>query len=454
MKIIIAGAGKVGSSVAGILANEGHDITVIDKRPDTITNISNNLDVICVQGSATNSATLIEAGAKDADLVLAATRNDEINMVCGISARKLGTKHVIARIRDTAYMHETEFLREALGLSAIVNPEYECAREISRILRFPSANRVDTFAKGSAELIDHRVLPGSKLCGKQLKELPQTFGAKVLVGVVERDGEAIIPNGDFSIKENDKLSVTGASKELRKFFTATGEYRKPVKKVMIMGGGRIAVYLAKLLIEAGLSVTLVELSREVCRELSEELPQARIINADASSGDVLLEEGLESMDAFVALTGDDGSNIITSIYAKKCKVGKIVVKVNREYYSDILSSSGIESVVTPRVLVSQQLARYVRAMSNSIGSSMETLYRLADGKVEALEFIVSENSACIGKALKDLKLKSNIIIAALVRGRHTIIPDGNTDIRPGDHAIVIAKAGRLKELDAIIEVKK
>ena len=454
MKIIIAGAGKVGSSVAGILANEGHDITVIDRRPDIISNISSNLDVICVQGSATNSRTLLEAGAAEADLVLAATRNDEINMVCGISARKLGTKHVIARIRDTAYMHETEFLREALGLSAIVNPEYECAREISRILRFPSANRVDTFAKGSAELIDHRVLPGSKLCGKQLKELPQAFGAKVLVGVVEREGEAISPNGDFTIKENDRLSVTGASKELRKFFTATGEYRKPVKKVMIMGGGRIAIYLAKLLIEVGISVTIVELSREVCRALSEELPQARIINADASSGDVLQEEGLEHMDAFVALTGDDGSNIITSIYAKKCNVGKIIVKVNREYYSDILSSAGIESVVTPRVIVSQQLARYVRAMSNSMGSSMETLYRLADGKVEALEFIVSENSVCTGKPLKELALKTNIIVAAIVRGKHTIIPDGSTDIRPGDHAIIIAKAGHLKELDAIVEVKR
>lgn len=454
MKIIIAGAGKVGSSVAGILAGEGHDITVIDKRADIISNISNNLDVICVQGSATSSDTLIEAGAKDADLVLAATRNDEINMVCGISARKLGTKHVIARIRDTAYLHETEFLREALGLSAVVNPEYECAREISRILRFPSANRVDTFAKGSAELIDHRVLPGSKLCGKQLKELPQIFGAKVLVGVVQRGSEVIIPNGDFSIQENDRLSVTGASKELRRFFTATGEYRKPVKRVMIMGGSRIAVYLAKLLIETGISVTIVELNRELCRELSEEMPQARIINADASSGDVLLEEGLESMDAFVALTGDDGSNIITSIYAKSCKVGKIIVKVNREYYSEILSSAGIESVVTPRVLVSQQLARYVRAMSNSVGSSMETLYRFADGKVEALEFVVSESSACTGKALKELKLKSNIIVAALVRGKHTIIPDGNTDIRPGDHAIIIAKAGQLKELDSIIEVRR
>ena len=454
MKIIIAGAGKVGASVAGLLAAEGHDITVIDRDPDTISNISNNLDVICVQGSATSSQTLIEAGAKDAELLLAATRNDEINMVCGISAKKLGTKQVIARIRDTAYLHETEFLREALGLSAVVNPEYECAREISRILRFPSANRVDTFSSGHVELIEHRVAAGSKLCGRQLKELPQVFGTRVLVGVVEHKGDIVIPNGDYCIAENDLLSVTGASRELRKFFTATGEFRKPVKKVMIMGGGRIAVYLAKLLAEDGIAVTVVEHNRAICHELSDELPHARVINADGTSGDVLQEEGLQNMDAFVALTGDDGSNIISSMYAKNCQVTKVVVKVNREFYSDILAAAGIESVVTPRKLVSQQLARYARAMHNSMGSSMETLYRLADGRAEALEFKVLENSVCIGKTLKDLRLKPNTIVAAISRGKETIVPDGNTQIRPGDHAIIIAKTGRLKELDDIIEVAR
>jgi len=271
---------------------------------------------------------------------------------------------------------------------------------------------------------------------------------------VEHKGDITIPNGDYSISAGDLLSVTGASKELRKFFTATGEFRKPVKKVMIMGGGRIAVYLAKLLHEVGIAVTLVELNRNICHELSNELPYARIINADGTSGDVLQEEGLGSMDAFVALTGDDGSNIITSMYAKNAKVSKVIVKVNREFYSDILSDAGIESVVTPRTLVSQQIARYARAMHNSLGSSMETLYRLADGRVEALEFKVSKSSACVGKPLKELTLKPNTIVAALSRNKQTIIPDGNTQICPGDSAIIIAMAGRLKELDDIIEVAR
>ena len=451
MKIIIAGAGKIGYSVADILTAEGHDITVIDNDSATIDNLSNNLDVICVEGSATNSETLLEAGAAEADLLMAATRSDETNMVCGISARKLGTKHVIARIRDTAYLRQTDFLREALGLSVIVNPEFECAKEISRMLRFPSAIRVDTFSKGSAEMIEHRVREGGRLNGMQLKQLPQHFDAKVLVGVVERGGEAIIPNGDFTLQSGDLLSITGSDKELRKFFIATGQYKKPVRRVMIMGGGRIAVYLTRILLESGMDVTVVEADRDRCDELCDLIPLANIIHGDATRSEVLLEEGILTADAFVALTGDDGDNIITSMYAKHMNVGKIVVKVNREYYDRILDSAGLDSVVAPKALVAQQLASYVRAMSNSMGSSMETLYKLADGKVEVLEFKVAEGSAVIGVPLKTLKLKPNIIISAIVRGNRTILPGGDTKICAGDHAVVVAKAGRLKALDDIVE---
>ena len=450
MKIIIAGAGKVGASVAALLAQEGHDITIIDHDPDTIQSVSNALDVICVEGSATNPETLREAGADHADLLLAATEQDETNMICGISARKLGTAHVIARVRDPEYLHQTEFLREALGLSVIVNPEYECAKEISRTLRFPGAVRVDAFSKGSVEIVEHRIPAGGRLEGVALKELVQRFGAKVLVGVVERDGQGLIPNGNFVLQAGDRLSVTGATWELRRFFAAIGEYKRPVRRVMIMGGGRSSVYLTRMLQESGMTVTVIEKDRERCEQLCDLLPDAHIVCGDDTHSDVLQEDGLGSADAFIALTGEDGDNIVTAMYARQCDVSKIVVKVNHDHFADILEGSGLDSIVSAKELVAEQLARYVRAMSNSAGSSMETLYRLADGRVEALEFRVSENAACCNKPLRELKLKPNTLIAAVIRGSKSILPDGGTVILPGDHAIIVSAAGKLENLDDII----
>ena len=450
MKIIIAGAGKVGRSVAALLAQEGHDITIIDKDPDTIQELSNELDVICVEGSATNSEILREAGAENADLLLAAMEQDEVNMICGISDRKLGTAHVIARVRDPEYLHQTEFLREALGLSVLVNPEYECAKEISRTLRFPGAVRVDAFSKGSLEIAELKIPEGGMLAGLALKELPKRFGAKVLVSVVERGGDALIPNGNFELRAGDRLSVTGDSRELRRFFTAIGEYKRPVRRVMLMGGGRSSVYLTRMLQENGISVTVVERDRERCDQLCDLIPEAHVVCGDATNSDVLQEDGLSSADAFVALTGDDEDNIITSLYAKNRGISKVVVKVNRDYLSEIIENVGLNSVVSPKEIVSQQLARYVRAMSNSMGGSMETLYRLADGKVEALEFKVSADSACLNIPLKDLKLRPNILICALIRGSKSIIPDGNSRILPGDHAVIVTAAGRLQSMDAIL----
>jgi trk system potassium uptake protein TrkA len=404
-----------------------------------------------VEGNATSAEILREAGAEKADLLLAATEQDEVNMVCGISARKLGTRHVIARVRDPEYLSQREFLREALGLSVIVNPEYECAKEISRILRFPSAVRVDAFSKGSAEIVEHRVREGGKLDGIQLRMRPQQLGARVLVGVVERGGEAIIPNGDFILRGGDRLSITGSSSELRRFFIACGSYQRPVRRAMLMGGGRIAVYLSRLLLEAGVDVTVVERDRERCDRLLDLIPKAHIVCGDATRSDVLLEDGLSSADAFVALTGEDGDNIITSLYARDRGVPKIVAKVNREHFSDILENSGLDSIVTPKDLVAQQLARYVRAMNNSLDSSMETLYRLADGQIEALEFKIGSGSALVGVPLKDLKLKPSILISAVIRGTRSIIPDGQTVIQPGDHAVIVAGAGRIQNVDEILE---
>ena len=451
MKIVIAGSGKVGRSVAALLSEEGNDVTVIDQDAETITSISNDLDVICVEGNAADPESLRGAGVGSADLLLAATEKDEVNMVCGIVGRKLGAKNVIARIRDPQYLHQVQFLREALGLNQIVNPEYECAKEISRILRFPGASRVDSFSKGSVEIAEHRVYEKSVLNGLVLKDLSTRFGARVLIALVERNGSALIPNGDTILQTGDRLSITGAAKELRRFFVAIGEYKRPVHHVIIMGGGRTAVYLTRLLEENGIDVTVVERDRDRCELLCDLIPQAHIVCGDATYSDVLQEDGIATADGFVALTGDDGNNIITSLYANSCQVQKVITKVNHEHFADILNNSGLDSIVSPKEIVAQQLARYVRALGNSEGSSVETLYRLVDGKVEVLEFLVRKDSACTRVPLRDLKLRENILISALIRGTKSIIPDGNTIIQPGDHAIVVTAAGRLRNLDEILE---
>ncbi len=452
MKIVIAGAGRIGGTVAKVLSDEGHDITLIDHDPDTIQYISNSMDIICLEGNAADPEALREAGVSEAELILAATEKDEVNMICGIAARKLGAQHVIARIRDPLYLHQTEFLRDVLGLSQIVNPEYELAKEISRTLRFPGASRVDSFSKGSVEIVEHKIPENGVLIGMALKDLPRSFGHKVLVALVERDGHALIPNGNTVLKQGDRLSITGESKELRKFFVTIGQYKKPVKRVMIVGGGRTTIYLVRLLRENNIDVTVIERDRAICEELCDQIPEAHIVCGNATHSDVLQEDGITAVDGFVSLTGDDGDNIITSLFAKSCKVGKVITKVNSEHFAEILLDSGLESIVSPKKIVAEQLARYVRAISNSVGSSMETLYRLVDGKVEVLEFRVEDNSRCIGIPLKDLKLRENVLISAVIRGRNSIIPNGSTEIYPGDHAIVVAASGHLQRLDDILEV--
>ena len=451
MKIVIAGAGRIGGTVAAVLSEEGHDITLIDHDPETIQNASNTMDLICLEGDAADPEALREAGVQNAGLVLAATEKDEVNMVCGIAARKLGAEHVIARIRDPRYIHQMEFLRDVLGLSQIVNPEYECAKEISRILRFPGAARVDSFSKGSVEIVEHKIPGNGVLDGVALKEMQNIIGDKVLIALVERDGNALIPNGNTVLKAGDRLSITGESKDLRRFFVRIGQYKKPVKRVMIIGGSRITVYLAKLLQENGIEVTVIERDREKCEELCDAIPDAHIVCGDATHGDVLLEDGITTADGFVSLTGDDGDNIITSLYARRCQVGKVITKVNSDHFADILVNTGLESIVSPKKLVAEQLARYVRALSNSSGSSMETLYRLVDGKVEVLEFCVQEDSKCIRTPLRELRLRQNVLISAIIRGRKSVIPNGNTIILPGDHAIIVTTDRHLRSLEDILD---
>ena len=425
MKIIIAGAGRVGSVVAQSLEAEGHDITLIDRDAETIEHASNELDVICCVGSATNADTLREAGAESADILMAVTESDEANMICALAARRLGAKYTVARVRNPEYLAQTGFLREAIGLSLVVNPEYEFAKEISRILRFPSAVRVETFSKGSAEILDYRVPEGSPLNGLTLREVAKRFDTKVLVTVVERGEEASIPHGDFTLRSGDKLSLLGESREMRRFFSAVSGKQLRIKNVMVMGGSRACVYLADLLEESGISVTVIDRSRERCDELCDLIPHARVICGDATQDD----------------------NIVTAMYAKRCGVPKTVVKVNMRHFSGMLDGEN-DSMIAPKEIVAQQLTGFVRAISNSADwGSVETLHKLAGGKVEALEFQVGEGARCIGIPLCDLKLRRGVLISAIVRGGKTLIPNGLTVIEKGDHAVVVAPAGMLKDIN-------
>ena len=447
MKIIIAGAGRVGYVLAESLEAEGHDITLIDRNADTIEHAANELDVICCLGNATNPDILREAGAENADVLMAVTETDEVNMLCALAAKRLGTKHIVARIRNPEYLSQTEFLREAVGLSMVVNPEYEFAKEISRILRFPSAVRVENFSNGSVEILDYRVPEGSPLNGLTLREIARRFDTKVLVAVVERGAEATIPHGDFKLRSGDKLSLLGESKEIRRFFAAVGGKQLRIKNVMVMGGSRASVYLADLLAESGINVTVIDRSRERCDELCDLIPQARVICGDATQDEVLLEEGVRSADAFVALTGDDGDNIVTAMYAKRLGVPKTVVKVNMRHFSGMLDGEN-DSMIAPKEIVAQQIVGFVRAIENSADwGSVETLHKLAGGKVEALEFKVGEGARCIGIPLCDLKLRRGVLISAIVRGNKTMIPNGLTVIEKGDHAVVVAPAGMLKDIN-------
>ena len=450
MKIVVAGAGKIGSTIAEALIKEGHEVTLIDNNREIVSHISDEMDVICIEGSAADPDILSTAGVPTSDLVVAATEKDEVNMICAVASRKLGARNVIARIRDPEYINSRDFIRDAFGINLIVNPELECAREISRVLRFPGTARIDAFSKGNVEIALLKVENGDRLAGLKLCELPKAFGSKVLVSAVERGKDVFIPNGGFELKTGDRLSVTGAAKELRKFFTATGYYKKPVKNVMIMGGSKIAVYLSGILQESGIKVTIIERDRARCDVLGESLPEVEIIYGDATRSEVLFEEGINSADAFVALSGDDGNNIITSMFVSSCPVEKIVTKVSHRQYPKVIESSGLDCIIAPQDTVAQELARYVRAMGNSRNGSMETLYKLADGKAEAIEFVVGDSAKCIGVPLRELKLKPNIIVAAIIRGRNTLVPNGDAVLKSGDHAIISALAGEIENIDDIL----
>lgn len=451
MKIVIAGAGKVGFTVARRLCREGHDITLIDEKPEVLEAASNAMDAMICCGSCAAPSVLREAEAGKADVFIAATGNDEANLVACQFARRMGAGHTIARLRNQQYLDSGESLREIMDLSLAINPDYVTAEEISRVLQFPAATQVDSFPECELEIVTFRITERSRLNGMALKRLPSEREKKVLVCAVERGGTVSIPDGNFVLQTGDSISVTAQPKTLRKFFEAMGAYQKPVKNVLILGGSRIAVYLTQLLESTGVDVTIIESSNDRCQQLAELLQEADVVCADGTDTTVLAQSGLQDADGFVALTNIDEENIILSMYAEKLGVEKVVSKINNEKFTDLLRDVFPDTTLSPKNLVAERIEGYVRGLDHaSEESTIEALYYLGNQDVTATEFVVGAKADCVGKTLMELKLKPGVLISAVVRGGQSFLPDGKTALQPGDKAVVITAGSSVLTLDDIL----
>ncbi len=452
MKIIICGCGKIGATVIESLVAEGHDIVAVDSSQEVIEHLTNIYDIMGICGNCADSDILEEAGVSEAELFVSFAGSDELNMLSCFMARKMGAKNTIARIRTPEYNDKSlVFFKKNLELSMAINPERLAAHELFNTLKFPSAIKIEPFSRRHFEMIEMKLRDNSFLDGIKLIDIRSKFNAKVLVCCVLRDDKVYIPGGDFVLKSGDKIGILASHTEFQKLFKEAGIFQKQAKGVMIIGGGRVSYYLAEMLNNIGISVKIIEQNENVCEIMSELLPKSTVIHGDGATQELLIEEGLLNTDALVALTGMDEENILVSIFASAQNVPKVIAKVNRDELSAMAEKLGLDSIVSPKKIVSDMLIRYARALQNSLGSSVETLYKLMDGKAEALEFIVSDNSKVIGTPLKDLKIRKNILVGGIIRERKSIIPNGNDCIMPQDRVVVISADIRLSDLDDILE---
>lgn len=451
MKIVIVGCGKVGTTIVDSLVNEGHDVVAIDEDNDVVTEISNIYDILCVCGSGADCETLKEAGADKAEVFVAVAGSDELNMLSCFLAKRMGANHTIARIRNPEYNESSlDFLKTEMELSSIINPEKLCAKELANILKFPSAANIETFSRRNFDMIEVLIKNDSKLDGMSLIQMRNTYQGKYLVSAVQRGNDIFIPDGNFVLSSGDRIGIVATTAEAQRLLKNLGMLRKQAKSVMILGASRTAYYLAKLLIAGGITVKVIERDRKRCEDFSNTLPEAIVIHGDGAQQELLLEEGLDGVDAFVALTGMDEENILISIFAASHNVSKVIAKVNRNEFATMADNLGIECVVSPRRVVSDVITTYARALRNSLGSNVETLYKLMGGKAEALEFNVQNDFNFSGMTLKNMRLKPNILIAGIVRGKKIIIPSGDDTIEVGDKVVILAAGHRLQDLSDII----
>lgn len=451
MQIIIVGCGKVGIALTQRLSTEDNNICIVDIDRDTVQQLAAECDVMGIVGNGASYSILAEAGVEQADLLIAVTESDELNLLCCVIARKASRCQTIARVRNPMYNSEQQFLQKELGLSMIINPELTAATEIANLLCFPGAIGIDIFSKGSAEMFRFRIPVDSMLHELSLKEISSRIHCDLLICAVDRDNEVRIPDGNFVLRSGDIISIIASRKNVVEFCQKINLKTTGVKNTMIIGGGKISLYLGKILEGLNISVKIIERDAAKCRELAELLPEAVIIHGDGSNESLLQEERIDKMDSLVALTNMDEENILLSLFAKGKVRSKIVSKINRLQLNEVIHNLDMDSVVYPKLLTAQKILQYVRAAKNSIGSNVQTLYRLYDDRVEALEFHISENSRITGIPLHNLQLKSGLLICSITRNNQVIIPNGQSSILPGDSIIVVTTRLGLQDAQDILK---
>ena len=452
MRVLVIGDGKVGHTLVESLAQEGHDVVIVDSDDEVLERTQDTLDVLCIRGNGANAQTLMDAGAKKTDVIIAATASDETNMLCCLIAKRMGAKYSIARIRDPEYNESLSMLRHELDIDMAINPERETAVEISRLLRFPFATNVESLARGRVEVVAFRIQENDPIAGLPLRELSRQLRGipQVLYALVEREGNVLIPNGDFCIRPGDLVHVAADAVTITNYFRFLGKASVKIKDVMLLGGGRISYYLARIITPMGFRVSMIEINQKKAQSLSEALPDVNVIYGDGTDKELLNQEGLRQMDAFVALCDRDEENLMTGLYAVKQGVPKVIVKNNRDTYADLIGGLGLDSVVSPRSITCANILRYVRARANSEGTKVEKVHRLVGGKAEALEFIARPNDPYINIPLKNLHMRKDTLVAVIVRGRQVIVPFGNDYIMAGDTVIIIACESGIGDLNEVI----
>lgn len=450
MNVIIIGCGKVGITLAEQLVQEHHNLVLIDSSAQRLAQIPEELDAIRLYGNGSSINTLMEAGVESADILIAVTGSDELNLLCCLIAKKAGQCQTIARVRNPVYNKELDFIKEKLGISMIINPEQAAAEEICRLLCFPSAIKIDTFAKNQVELLKLRIRPEFGLNQLRISKIAEKTGSDILICAVERGDFITIPDGNFILMDNDVLSILASPQNAASFFQNIGMKTDQVRNTLIVGGGKISYYLASMLSKTGIDVRIVENDHLRCEELSELLPYATIIHGDGTDKQLLMEEGLGSAESFVTLTNLDEENILLSLFAKAHSNAKLITKVNKLAFTDIINNLDIGSVIYPKYLTADRILQHVRAMYHSLGSNVETLYQILNNRAEALEFAIHEESSVTNIPLSEIQLKDNLLIGCINRNGRIKIPRGQDTIQVGDTVIVVTTQKGLTNIQDIL----